>query len=402
VVLLPFVLRCLELQEPTILNEVLEKVPFLHNKFEYRQMKDQILPRMLQLLLGTSGAKIKVQVLMGINRIFEIFDKTTITDVILVAFEKLSKMDRTPPICMCLLGCYDAMSKQLGPKMTAEKVLPLVVPMLAEESLSNEQWETQVTVCKKLMQRVELARRKEYEIRKENQTEVGEVLRTKDEVKNKAPSNIESQPLDFDSLLFQGTNRTSHQAVQEIKPAAAPFVQPRPPAAPPPTKDLFESNFSSLLDAPTATGNGFDPFSGNVAPVMAATTTPAHFDPFSAAPSTVVPSPVATSAPAWNTQVSTPLNFPQAASDFNPLLAPAPQLTSNVTGFSPGNAYQTSSGSSAMPNFTDPAARSRNMAYDPFAEIESRQQVGSGPATASQQRSASGMSGFGGSFSFGP
>lgn len=54
-VLLPFVLRCLELQEPIILNEVLEKVPFLHKKFEYRQVKDQVLPRMLQLLLS-SGA----------------------------------------------------------------------------------------------------------------------------------------------------------------------------------------------------------------------------------------------------------------------------------------------------------------------------------------------------------
>jgi len=318
----------------------------------------------------------------------------------------LSKMDRTPPICMCLLGCYDAMSKQLGPKMTAEKVLPLVAPMLAEESLSNEQWETQMNVCKKLLQRVELARRKEYEIRKENQTEVGEVLRTKDEVKNKPPSNVESQPLDFDSLLFQGTSRASHQAVQEIKPAASALVQPRPPTAPPPTKDLWEGNFSSLLDAPTATptgtGSGFDPFSGDLAPMIAATTTPAHFDPFSAAPSAVVPSTVATSAPAWKAQVSTPLNFPQAASDFNTLLNPTPHLTSSVTGFGPGNACQTSSGASAMTNFTDPAARSRNMAYDPFAEIESRQQVGSGPGTGSQQRSANGMSGFGGSFSFVP
>merc|ERR1740121_93627 len=138
-VLLPFLLRCLELQEPVILNEVLEKVPTLSKKFEYRQVKDQILPRMLQLLLGSSAVKIKVQVLMGLSRIFEIFDKTTITDVILTAFEKLTKLDRTPAICMCLLGCYDAMSKFLGPKATAERIMPLIVPLLAEESLSAEQ-----------------------------------------------------------------------------------------------------------------------------------------------------------------------------------------------------------------------------------------------------------------------
>merc|ERR1740123_3034292 len=156
-VLLPFLLRCLELQEPVVLNEVLEKVPHLHKKFEYRQVKDQILPRMLQLLLGTGAVKIKVQVLMGLSRIFEIFDKQTINDVILTAFEKLTKLDRTPAICMCLLGCYDAMSKFLGPKATAERIIPLISPLLVEESLSAEQFETQVSVCKKLLQRVESA-----------------------------------------------------------------------------------------------------------------------------------------------------------------------------------------------------------------------------------------------------
>merc|ERR1719191_348071 len=94
-VLLPFLLRCLELQEPVILNEVLEKVPYLHKKFEYRQVKDQILPRMLQLLLTSSVVKVKVQVLMGLSRIFEIFDKNTITDVILANFDKLTKTDRS-------------------------------------------------------------------------------------------------------------------------------------------------------------------------------------------------------------------------------------------------------------------------------------------------------------------
>merc|ERR1719191_1981826 len=170
-VLLPFLLRCLELQEPVILNEVLEKVPFLHKKFEYRQVKDQILPRMLQLLLTSSVVKVKVQVLMGLSRIFEVFDKTTITDTILVAFEKLAKVDRTPAVCMCLLGCFDAMSKHLGPKITADKILPLIFPMLVEDALSLQQYQTQLSVTKKLLQRVEAARSKDLSLRKENEAE---------------------------------------------------------------------------------------------------------------------------------------------------------------------------------------------------------------------------------------
>merc|ERR1719262_605129 len=175
-VLLPFLLRCLELQEPIILNEVLDKLPYLHKKFEYRQVKDQILPRMLQLLLNSSVVKVKVQVLMGLSRIFEIFDKNTINDVILTAFEKLTKSDRTPAVCMCMLGCYDAMSKHLGHKVTAERILPLIFPLLVEESLSCEQWETQLNVAKKLLQRVEAARRKEYAMKGEQQAEANDAV----------------------------------------------------------------------------------------------------------------------------------------------------------------------------------------------------------------------------------
>eukprot|EP00428_Durinskia_dybowskii_P047423 CAMPEP_0170345248 /NCGR_PEP_ID=MMETSP0116_2-20130129/73848_1 /TAXON_ID=400756 /ORGANISM="Durinskia baltica, Strain CSIRO CS-38" /LENGTH=642 /DNA_ID=CAMNT_0010598999 /DNA_START=99 /DNA_END=2023 /DNA_ORIENTATION=+ len=223
-VLLPFLLRCLELQEPVILNEVLEKVPYLHKKFEYRQVKDQILPRMLQLLLNSTVVKVKVQVLMGLSRIFEIFDKTTITDTILSAFEKLTRTDRTPAVCMCLLGCYDAMSKFLGPKATSEKILPLIAPLLVEESLSFEQWETQLSVCKKLLQRVEAARRKDYDSRREAQAEAGAALGSEVTPGALRQETKQAEPQDFESLLFAGTAKAA-------SPAASPPKAPPPPSA---------------------------------------------------------------------------------------------------------------------------------------------------------------------------
>merc|ERR1719221_1102711 len=131
---------------------------------------------MLQLLIQSSVVKVKVQVLMGLNRIFEIFDKNTISDQILPAFEKLTKTDRTPAVCMCLLGCYDAMSKHLGHKTTSERIIPLITPLLVEDGLSSEQWETQLSVFKKLLQRVEAARKKDFETRKEAQVEAGAAL----------------------------------------------------------------------------------------------------------------------------------------------------------------------------------------------------------------------------------
>ncbi|CAE7275041.1 TTC6 [Symbiodinium pilosum] len=270
-VLLPFLLRCMELQEPTILNEVLEKVPYLHKKFEYRQVKDQILPRMLQ-LLGTAAPKVKVQVLMGLSRIFEIFDKNTIQDAVLPAFEKLTKSDRTPAICMCLLGCYDAMSKNLGPKVTAERILPLIMPLLAEEGLSFDQWETQMTVAKKLMQRVESARRKEYEARKDAQAESEHALGAQAPVA--PPVQTQAEPQDFESLLMGPSKAPPAPA----KAAAAPVAPVAPP--PPAGNDLLGGG---LLDKPTPSapstglGDGFDPFAAAAGSAPAATPS---FDPF--------------------------------------------------------------------------------------------------------------------------
>lgn len=152
-------------------------IPQIHKKFEYRHVKDQILPRMLSTLLNPSTTlKSRVQTLMGINQMFSVFDRATICDTILEACARVQKIERAPAFCMVLLSCYDAMSKFLGPTETARKILPLATPLLAEESLGADQWRTQMEVCKKLLSRVETARAKEYETRRDAAGDVNAAL----------------------------------------------------------------------------------------------------------------------------------------------------------------------------------------------------------------------------------
>jgi len=343
--LLPFVLRCLELQEPVILNEVLEKVPYLHKKFEYRQVKDQILPRMLQLLLGSSVVKVKVQVLMGLNKIFEIFDKNTITDVILVAFEKMTKTERSPAVCMCLLGCYDAMSKALGHKVTSERVLPLIMPLLVEESLSAEQWETQLSVCKKLLQRVESARRKEFDTRKDAISEAGEALGVQNQGKAHSPSPppASDEPQTFESLLFAGTSKATRPAAQPAPAAAAAVKVPPPSTTPSQSNDLLSAfgggGGGSSAPKSSQLPDNFDPFAGPSGPSVATTAKPSNFDPFAQA------------GGLGNLNFSSAPAAPAAAYPGQPLSLPAPV-------------------GSAPPASAPGGLGMRGLAYDPFAEID--------------------------------
>lgn len=388
-VLLPFLLRCLELQEPVILNEVLEKVPFLHKKFEYRQVKDQILPRMLQLLLTSGAVKIKVQVLMGLSRIFEIFDKNTIQDVVLPAFEKLTKTDRTPAVCMCLLGCYDAMSKHLGHKVTSEKILPLICPLLVEESLSAEQWETQMTVCKKLLQRVEAARRKDYDTKREAQAEAGHALGGAGgglDVTggNGKPAPKEAEPQDFESLLFAGTGKA------RAAPVATPPAVPQAPVAPPaPATDIFGGRPGGLLDGPTPSAPSTAPAMGNFDPFASSATAnipvgPAAFDPFAAlgggSPPPAAQGLSALSSPAGGLGgLSIPAGPGQLGQlgGFGPG-APGPGgfgggYPGAMPGLNPGPGGLPGLNPAAQPGFGGPPQNMlRNMAYDPFAEISDR------------------------------
>jgi len=408
-VLLPFLLRCLELQEPVILNEVLEKVPFLHKKFEYRQVKDQILPRMLQLLTSSAVVKVKVQVLMGLTRIFEIFDKATITDVILPAFDKLTKMDRTPAVCMCLLGCYDAMSKFLGPKVTAERILPLICPLLVEESLSAEQYESQMTVCRKLLQRVEVARQKEYATKKEMQAEAGHALGGGDVLSGGTPPTAatpkQAEPQDFESLLFAGTSKA--RPSMPTAPAVAPLKAPPPPT--PATgagagSDFF--GFSVGGSAPSTSGlgsGGFDPFASSMS-APAAMSQPGAFDPFSGMAGGAGAPAFSMSAPCGGGGLGGDLG---GLSGFGGPSQPAAGGFGGHNGFGgppnpmaafggPGGggfgmpeASPSPGGMPGMPGMPgmQGAAGMRNMAYDPFAEIDTNR--GGAPGSAP----AGGMSG---------
>eukprot|EP00913_Durusdinium_trenchii_P011473 g10772.t1 len=107
-----------------------------------------------------------------------------------------------------------------------------MMPLLVEEGLSFDQWETQLSVAKKLMQRVESARRKEYEARKDLQAESEQAL---------APEQTKAEPQDFESLLMGGPPKAA--------PSPAPAA-PVAPAPPPPANDLTSMGISGF-DKPT-------------------------------------------------------------------------------------------------------------------------------------------------------
>merc|ERR1719171_1163378 len=216
-VLMPFFLKCRELPEESILDEAIRRIPAIQKRFDYRQVKDLVLPRLLQIMSSTGTVRIRVHVIMGLNAMFETFDKSTLQDQILGAFEKLSRVDRSPAVCMSLLSACDALSKSLGPKVTAERLLPMLMPFLVEESLGKDDWHTQVSVIKKLLQRVEQSREKELQSQVARQAETNAALGAPP-----APA-APPPPMDFESLLMGTPAPPPAPAVPAASGAAPSF-----------------------------------------------------------------------------------------------------------------------------------------------------------------------------------
>ena len=62
-------------------------------------------------------------------------------------------MDKTPATTMCALALGEALAKQWGPRLAAEKVLPILCPLLVVPSLNNQQFAAAVSTVKDLVGR---------------------------------------------------------------------------------------------------------------------------------------------------------------------------------------------------------------------------------------------------------
>ena len=55
---------------------------------------------------------------------------------------QVTAVDKTPATAMCALGLGDSLSRQWGPRLAAERVLPVLCPLLVVPSLNTQQFGT--------------------------------------------------------------------------------------------------------------------------------------------------------------------------------------------------------------------------------------------------------------------
>ncbi|GLD96522.1 hypothetical protein PINS_up005205 [Pythium insidiosum] len=145
--IVPMLCRALDSTVPEILDTVLNKIVDQASLFEYRILKQVILPRVNKLILQPPQMSVRVNALLWLAKSFHVFDKDLLVESVLPTLAQTIQADKSPAVLMCILGCYDNLGKHLGPEFLAKLIVPAVAPLLWEPALNNAQFDM---VCEKI------------------------------------------------------------------------------------------------------------------------------------------------------------------------------------------------------------------------------------------------------------
>lgn len=154
---LPLLYRALESDSQQIQELCLSILPSLANLIEYPAMKNALLPRIKRLCISTSHISVRVNCLVCLGRLVEYLDKWLVLDEVLPFLPQIPSRD--PAVLMGILGIYKLVLNHkrmaISKEIMATKILPFLFPLVIENTLSLNQFNSLVTVIKDMVNRVE-------------------------------------------------------------------------------------------------------------------------------------------------------------------------------------------------------------------------------------------------------
>ncbi|KAG7210710.1 hypothetical protein KM043_012210 [Ampulex compressa] len=161
--IVPMLLRALESEWEQLQELCLSALPNIVTMIDGPVIKNAILPRMKKICLshgkGNSGSRLGVRVncLLCIAKMLPNFDRWLVFDQILPFLQDIPHAGE-PAILMAIIGIYRMLLTHsklgIGKEILATKILPFLLPLCVEQSLSSVQYETLSTLVQDMINRV--------------------------------------------------------------------------------------------------------------------------------------------------------------------------------------------------------------------------------------------------------
>eukprot|EP01130_Rhizamoeba_saxonica_P005171 TRINITY_DN206_c0_g1_i1.p1 TRINITY_DN206_c0_g1~~TRINITY_DN206_c0_g1_i1.p1 ORF type:complete len:1032 (-),score=234.14 TRINITY_DN206_c0_g1_i1:38-2674(-) len=160
--IIPMVIDSFHHQVPDVHVAVLNAIPTIVDKMEFDQMKDHIVPKLQEMCMTTRSTKIRIKCLQCFSELVPRFTETIMSETILPTIFRCYSGDKSPSVQIAVTGVCNAISKQFGIDITAEVLLPRLLPSLIDPAFDKSQYVYAMKSIKTMLGRIDKHRLNVY------------------------------------------------------------------------------------------------------------------------------------------------------------------------------------------------------------------------------------------------
>lgn len=109
--MLNIICKALDCGVAKIQSVVLENLAFIIKKIDSLAFKNQVFPRLVNIVLNTNSNTLKITILKSFINVYSLLDQNIINESLLNTLEKIRKSDNSGEICVCLVRIYEEIAK---------------------------------------------------------------------------------------------------------------------------------------------------------------------------------------------------------------------------------------------------------------------------------------------------
>ena len=138
---LNLICKAMDCNVPKIQFVVSNNLKFIAKSVDTLSFKNQIFPRMMQIVSTTNSKTLKIDMLNNIKSLYTKLDQNLINDKLLGTLEKVRKLDNNNDICMCICDIYLEIAKIVNLEGIANKILPNLISMLVSANITKNNFD---------------------------------------------------------------------------------------------------------------------------------------------------------------------------------------------------------------------------------------------------------------------
>ena len=99
---------------------VLDNLLFIIKKVDSLAFKNQIYPRLVNILTNTQSPNLKINILKSFTTIYSLLDQNLINESLLNTIEKVRKADNNSEVCISVVNIYEEIAKVVSVEVKFE------------------------------------------------------------------------------------------------------------------------------------------------------------------------------------------------------------------------------------------------------------------------------------------